>query len=292
MASISIDRTACIRCGACVEVCASAQVFELDEQASNAVRPEACWGCGHCVAVCPTDAIDHEAFPLEECPICDEGRLPSSDALIAAFRARRSCRTYEENPVPREIVRELASIGRWAPTARNNQAFDWLAFDDPGRIDELRAATIREMDRLTRLAANPLLRPILALALGRNAAREAARSRSAVKEIKRRAAAGDDPLYHHAPLLLIGHAAKGNSFGRDDAIYAAYNLMLAADRRGLASCQIGLFQIVAERSRKLRQVAGIPAGRAPQVAVALGYPHHPFRRLLPRRVPNLSWNPR
>jgi len=292
MASISIDKTACIRCDACVDVCIAARVFELDEASSTVVRPELCWGCGQCVAVCPTDAIDHDTFPLEECPICDAMHLPSLDALTTAFRARRSCRTYEEKPVPREIVRELVSIGRWAPTATNSQIFDWLAFDDQARIDELSTATVDELTRVIRLARNPLLRPIVAASYGCQAAKQAKEAGELADQLTQRRARGEDPVLHSAPVFLVGHGMKGNRFGRDDAIFATYNLMLAAERHGLASCQIGFFQVVAERSSRLRRLVGIPEGRAPQVALVLGYPRHSFRRLLPRRVPNLSWNPR
>jgi len=292
MASISIDKTACIRCGACVNVCIAARVFELTDEGSKAVRPEACWSCGQCVSVCPTDAIDHETFPLEACPILDNERLPSIDGLTTAFRARRSCRTYEETPVPRELVRELVSIGRWAPTATNNQNLNWLAFDDRARIDEISAATVSELTRVARLARNPLLRPIVALSYGLQAVRLAKEAGKRANELSARRASGEDPVLHHAPVFLIGHSAKGNPFGRDDAIFATYNMMLAAERHGLTSCQIGFFQIVAEKSARLRRLVGIPEGRAPQVALVLGYPRHPFRRLVPRRVPDLSWNPR
>ena len=81
-------------------------------------------------------------------------------------------------------------------------------------------------------------------------------------------------------------------FGRDNAIYATYNVMLAAQRSDLATCQIGFFQAVAARSGRLCREIGIPEGRVPQVAVALGYPLHTFRRVPPRRTPDLAWNPR
>jgi nitroreductase/NAD-dependent dihydropyrimidine dehydrogenase PreA subunit len=292
MAEIAVDQTACIRCGACVDVCLIANVFELGEDASTVVRPEDCWTCGQCVAVCPTDAIDLDAFPPEECPIVDPEDFPSLESLVVTVRARRSCRTFQTKPVPRETVRELISIARWAPSAHNSQALDWIAFDDRARIAELSKATTEQLQRYARLLRNPFTRLLLHLTTGRELVRRARRSAAGISGLEARAARGEDPIFFQAPVVLVGHGPRGNPFGRDDAIYATYNLMLAAERLSLGTCQIGLFQAVIERSARVRRAVGLPERRVPQVAVALGHPRHAFRRLLPRRPPNLSWNPR
>ncbi len=292
MAEITVDRTACIRCGKCVDVCAIAHVFELSEESSVAVRPEDCWNCGQCVAGCPTDAIDHDAFPLEECPIIDEADLPDRDALIAAFRMRRSQRVFRDVAVDREFVRELVSAGRWAPTAANSQSIDWLAFDDTARIDELSRVTVSEMARFAQLARNPFVRLILPLVIGRQGSRMLREASGAIERTQRDRELGKDPVFYRAPVVLIGHSPSGSPFGRDDAIYATYNIMLAAESYGLGTCQIGDFQLVVEKSGRLLRRIGLPKGRKPQVALVLGYPAHEFRRGLPRRSPTLLWNAR
>ena len=292
MAIIQVDQKACIRCGACVEVCSIAGVFELTSEGSAAVHPDACWHCGHCVAVCPADAIDHDGFPLEECPMIDERRLPSVEDLTIAFRARRSFRAFDEKLVPREIVRTLVTLGRWAPTASNHQSLDWIAFDDRDRIAQLGDGVISAARRFARLGEHPLIRPFLTLAIGRRAAQRLHRAKGTLDRLLRQREAGGDPIFYGAPVVLIGHSPAGNSFGRDDAIFATYNIMLAAERHGLGTCQIGFFQLAYEKSARLRRKITLPEGRAPQVAIALGYPRHAFRRALPRRSPNLGWNPR
>jgi nitroreductase/NAD-dependent dihydropyrimidine dehydrogenase PreA subunit len=292
MAQITVDAQACVNCGDCVDVCVAAQVYEMAGGTARAVRPDACWACGQCVAVCPTDAIDHDVFPLEDCPILEADQLPSKEALTAAFRARRSTRTFLPKPVPREIVRELVSLGRWAPTASNSQAFDWIAFDNRARIAEFSRATVDGMLRFARIAESPFARPFLHLVARKEAIQKLRKGAPALRRMSERLTDGGDPIFHHAPVVLIGHGPRGNTFGRDDAIYATYNVMLYAERFDLATCQIGFFQAIAERSSRLRQSIGAPEGRAPQVAVALGYPRHTFRRLPQRREPDLTWNPR
>jgi len=292
MAVIRVDRKACIRCGACIDVCFAAQVFELSEEGVSAARPDACWGCGQCVAVCPTDAIDHDRFPLEECPLIARDAAPSLEALTAALRTRRSCRTFEDKPVPRDIVRELVSLGRWAPSASNRQSIDWTAFDDREKLTELTGVVLSELARLARLAAHPLLRPFVALRFGRKAAGQARRYRLTAERLLRRGGAGDDPIFYRAPVVLVAHSPADSWLGRDDAVYASYNLMLAAEQHGLATCQIGFLQLAYDRSERVRRLVRLPEGRVSQVALAVGYPRRAFRRMLPRRLPNLTWNPR
>ena len=292
MAQITIDATACIRCGKCVSLCAIAHVFELTDVCSVPVRPEACWNCGQCVAGCPTDAIDHDAFPLEDCPILVQGDMPGLESLIAAYRARRSQRVFRRQAVDREVIRELVTLGRWAPTASNSQSVDWIAFDDPTRIDELSRGTVNELTRLARLARHPLIRTLLPLFIGRGASRQLKNASESIDRLAGAHDRGEDPIFYHAPVVLVGHCPAGNRFGRDDAVYAAYNIMLAADAFGLGTCQIGLFQVVVDRSSRMLRRIGIPKGRKPQIALAIGYPQHGFRRALPRRSPNLIWNTR
>ena len=292
MAQITIDEKACIRCGKCVDVCAIAHVFELTDVSSVPVNPDACWNCGHCVAGCPTDAIDHETFPLEDCPIIEKAGLPSRDALIDSFRMRRSQRSFQDTPIDRDVIRDLVSLGRWAPTASNNQSVDWLAFDDTTRISELSQGTVDEMSRFVRMAHNPLIRFILPLFIGRSGARQIRNASGLVERLQTARNRGDDPIFYHAPVVLIGHCPSRNRFGRDDTVYAAYNMMLAAESFGLSTCQIGFFQLMAEKSGRLLRRVGLPKGRSPQIAIAVGYPRHTFRRGLPRRSPNLTWNNR
>ncbi|MFC2095563.1 nitroreductase family protein [Candidatus Bipolaricaulota bacterium] len=292
MSQITVDGTACIRCGMCVDVCAGARVFEMTDSSSKAVQPERCWNCGQCVAGCPTDAIDHDAFPLEDCPIIERTDLPSRDALIASFRMRRSQRAFQDMPVDREVIREFVNLGRWAPTASNSQSVDWLALDDPARIDELSRGTVDEMTRFVRMASNPLLRIILPLVIGRDGARQLRSSSKAIEHLQNLRNRGEDPIFFKAPVVLIGHCPSGNRFGRDDAVYAAYNMMLSAESFGLGVCQIGFFQIVVEKSSRLMKRVGLAKGRSPQIALTIGYPRHKFRRGLPRRSPNLTWNSR
>jgi nitroreductase/NAD-dependent dihydropyrimidine dehydrogenase PreA subunit len=292
MSQIVVDEKACVQCGACVRVCSTARVYEMGSESSRAVRPEACWGCGHCVAVCPVDAIDHDDFPLEKCPLIDNRRIPTLDQVTELLRSRRSLRTYGDQPLTREEVRELVNAGRWSPTAENKQSLDWIAIDDRARLAELTLMTLTLLRRYVRLASQPMVRLFLGWFLGRENVRRIAAARQTLDGFYARWSAGEDPIFHGAPLLLIGHTPKADLFGADDAVYATYNIMLVAEREGLGSCQIGIAEMAIQRNRKLRRAIGLPEGRRAQIALVVGVPQYQFRRVVPRRQPNLIWNPR
>lgn len=56
---------------------------------------------------------------------------------IEVLRSRRSIRTYTDKPVAREVIEEIVDCARLAPTAMNDQPWDFVvvtAKEDLGRI--------------------------------------------------------------------------------------------------------------------------------------------------------------
>ncbi len=288
---IVVNQEVCTICGVCVALCTGC-VFELAGKRVTAVAPDECWLCGHCVAACPADAINHSEYPLDQFPLLDTTDLSSLDDLVDVFRERRSARVFHDRPVPRQMVRELVDVARWAPSANNGQPVDWLAFDAPDRIAALSAQVVGVLAHTARLLRNPLLRPFLRMALGAEKVNKGLESADSFERLAQRHARGEDPIFRHAPVVLVAHVPNGGYFGRDDAVYATYNLMLAAQRMGLGTCQIGYFLVALDRSRELRDALGLPEGRRVEVVLTLGYPKYRFRRVPPRRQPDLLWNTR
>jgi NAD-dependent dihydropyrimidine dehydrogenase PreA subunit len=54
--TLELDRSRCVGCGMCLEVCPHA-VFRLDNGSAVITRRDACMECGACARNCPTDAI-------------------------------------------------------------------------------------------------------------------------------------------------------------------------------------------------------------------------------------------
>jgi ferredoxin len=58
--TLELDRTACIGCGRCIEVCPH-QVFLIDVDKASIIDRDACMECGACARNCPVTAIAVDA---------------------------------------------------------------------------------------------------------------------------------------------------------------------------------------------------------------------------------------
>lgn len=63
---------------------------------------------------------------------------------------------------------------------------------------------------------------------------------------------------------------QGAFFGRGEAVYAAYNVMLAAERIGLGTCHVAYVNVALERNTGLMHMLGVPDGQRLEVAMILG----------------------
>lgn len=288
MSAIEIDPALCTGCGICVDAC-SGRVYAKAGEKVPAVDARRCWNCGHCVAACPAGAIRHDRFPLDQCERIPADGLPDWDVLAAALKKRRSIRAFKDQPVPRDLLERLLDISRFAPTGHNVQNVDWMAVDSRERIREWSGTTAAILHRTARLLGNPLVRFFLGLTMGFETVSSGKESAKALASLAPRSLAGEDPIFYDAPVVLIAHVPAGSYFGRDDAVHALYNVELAAERLGLGSCQMGYFKIALDRDRRFRDSIGLPLGRSPEAALAVGFPKVNHLRAIPRRKPSIRW---
>ncbi|MFX0050384.1 MAG: nitroreductase family protein [Candidatus Hodarchaeota archaeon] len=278
MIKIDIDQASCIQCGACADICYARVVFEMQENGPIVVHPEKCRLCGHCVAVCPTDSINHEKILLRDCPKIDQQLLPSVETLVHTLRTRRSYRRYKDKPVPREILRNLISHSRWIPTGYNRQYLDWIIFYDRQKIDNLLKITLQELK--------------INLEQGKDSENFLGLSIKDIDNFLENRVSREKRFFFNAPVLIAGYCDKDTVCAREEATYAIYNITLAAERMGLGTCHIGSVQLIFEELSHLQQeLLGIPLGKELQVFLIIGHPLWPFRRMVPRRLPKINWNP-
>jgi nitroreductase len=123
--------------------------------------------------------------------------------LSAAIRSRRSIRSFQSNPVPEDLLRELIELANWAPSAGNLQSRDFVVV----RERATREALARAADQVE-LAQAPAV-----IAICTNASR------------------------------VTKYGARGRElFSIQDAAAATENLLLAAHERGLGAVWMGSFE--------------------------------------------------
>ena len=71
------------------------------------------------------------------------------DALTTLARRRRSVRRFEKGKsISREMLLQIAEIGRWGPTGANAQPWDLIIVDEPAKRQEVLDIFLRQSQRL------------------------------------------------------------------------------------------------------------------------------------------------
>ncbi len=268
---IQFDQNTCIHCGRCAYDCFP-HAITMENGAPVLAAPGSCIGCGHCIAICPVEAVRDPALPGDDiAPVCPAG---DPKALLSRMRSRRSCRHYKENaPVTEQELSLLLSAARACPTAKNLQGTRYIAVREsiPQLLDAaLEGLGLVGQDQL-RTAADP---------------GELRRANNFIAWAKTRETDKTfDPLFFHAPLLLMFVADKSDP--RDAAGAAAYTELMAA-QLGLGCLYSGYFTACAAGSPKIRELLHLKDNEQVVRCLVLGHPDVKFPRTAPRRPVDLT----
>lgn len=291
MYKFEVNKEKCVNCGICVDVCKSAKVYKFDNGEVKAAFKDKCWECGQCIAACPKSAIEYNIVTNSK----DIKRMPepikNNSSLLEHFRMRRSVRLFNYEPVSRETVKELLDCTRWIPTAQNQCDVEWVCIDDRKKIQYLSEQTVKTFRKTAQLLKNTALKPIVKMALGSSKHKEAMKNVHGFEEIGRRYHKGEDPIFHNAPVILFTTTPINSYFGKENSIYAGYNLMMNAADKGLSTCRIGYFDVALERNKLLQDIVlGKNTDRKIQTTIILGYSKYRFYNLVQREPIKINWN--
>ncbi len=70
--------------------------------------------------------------------------VQTSDALIERMSGRRSCRTFSDKPVPRDVIEKVIAVAHTAPSGANRKPWRFVVVDDPALKKEIREAAEAE----------------------------------------------------------------------------------------------------------------------------------------------------
>jgi len=280
----------CIGCERCVRICPGL-VLEMVDEKSTVVRGEWCIGCGHCGAVCPTEAILPQGGALDKHPKEGEGPATSPEILELLFRERRSVRRYTGTPVPEEILKKMLNAGSYAPTGSNSQNVHYIILKTPEKIASLQQMTIRFYEKIFSRARGRLGRFFISIIAGRRIAEYLRESLPKVEYRKKKVRQGEDPVFFHAPVVMLAHAESWDTNSSFNCSVALYHCSLMAHVLGLGCCFNGFLVNAVNHSSKIKNWLGIPKNHRCYSAMTLGFPEVKYLRLVRRALPNVNNTP-
>ena len=262
-AQFTVDKSKCVSCGRCVNVCPGG-VLRMEDGAPDIAEFEdfgwnGCWKCEHCLAVCPTGAVSIFGKRAEDCLPPPENAAAVLDALIAN---RRSCRRYRQKNVERGVMDGMLAQLANAPNGGNKQQVEFTLLDNLSDTERFRRIAYRRMDELAAQGVYP--QGFDALSYG---------------DMKRwEATVRPDMLFCGAPHLLIPHAPLGSGEPVQDVLIAAAYFELLCASRGLGAVIMTFPLGALANMPEVKALLKIPENHYAGVIIGFGYPEIKYAR--------------
>ena len=273
MSPINVDLEKCNGDGICVNICPSG-VLRLSTDGQVPVAGSDfgnyCLACGHCVSVCPTGAMSLDWLGPDTCRLIEKEKALNPVQAEQFLRSRRSIRRYKRQPVEKEKIEKLLRMACYAPSAKNNQPWNWIVVEDSEKVWAL-AQLVVDWMRL-------VIKDQPKMAAQRSFTRVVAGWE-----------AGEERVCRGAPHLIVAHADKSFLMGAEDCALALSYIELYAPVIGLGACWGGYFYSAANAYPPLKSALGLPDEHRAFGAVMIGYPKFRYQRMPERRQPRVKW---
>ena len=209
------------------------------------------------------------------------------DEFMRFIRQRRSHRHFKDKVVSKDTIEHLIEAARYAPTGGNVQGVDIIVLEDDERKKMLSDLTIDFFAEMGLKAAEKLkTMPDDLQTPARLQLEKTARYRKNMLLAK---SIGYDPIFHHAPLVLIFHSLLETSTPKDNCVIASTTVGLFGRTLGLEFTYIGLLEMAARSYPPLAEAIGLPEGHEVQSVLIVGYPKLKYLRLVDRKPLNVRW---
>jgi ferredoxin/nitroreductase len=279
----TIDYATCTNCGLCARACGARIIRKVNGRYEiHSYEDWDCFRCGNCMAVCPTRSITAEGMSYDMFTALPK-KAVEFDPFFASLLLRRSVREYKKDPVPRGAIGAVIRAAATAPMGVPPTDVEIVVLDRRPDIDALLAEVRKQYRGLLFMMGNPVTRGIMRLVQGAvmyhaltshvvPAARHALEQSEAKREY----------FTYEAPVLMLFHGDRYKVAIEQDCFIAASYASIAALTVGLGTCFSGLVPPVADRSKEIRAMLGIPKRNGIFAGLMVGYPAVKFKRAIPR----------
>lgn len=273
MIAIEVDKKTCKGDGRCVEICPM-HILKMNkiEHVPEFVPDggELCINCGHCFAFCPPGSIRLSTMSVANSTRLDHSKLPSAGQVELLLKARRSIRTYKDDPVARESIEKLLDIARYAPSGINRQPVNWAVVMGKKRVHDLGDLVSKWMGELVQ-TKSPMA--------------EALRFDRLVEHWKN----GEDRICRDAPCIIIAYGLKDDPMVPQACTIAGTYLELAAFGLGLGACWAGYANMAINMHEEARKFVGLSSRALAGAAMMIGYPKYRYSRIPLRDPVRVIW---
>jgi len=172
---------------------------------------------------------------------------------IEAINSRRSVRSYEQKPVPKDIIKEIIEAGNQAPFTSMTRSQPW------------RFVVVENKEFKQKLLQTTL--PFWKNAIGgmQETAPELYKMAMCIYEAMDEP---KDPIYYNAPVIIFVIGAANNAVS---CALACENLMIAATALGLGSCYVG-FGAMVKGNAEIVQALELTKDEGVYGPILIGYP--------------------
>ena len=257
---IHIDKSKCVRCGACLRDCI-VHVLTKGEDGFPSFRREDetfCLNCQHCLAVCAQGAVTCNGVGFTETRAVEP--LPDGRAEAALVRQRRSVRQWRDAPIPDDVWTRLVDSLAWMPTGCNDHRLHFTLVRDRAQMEWYRREVSRKLQALIRTRLPQILFP---------------KFRRYMEEIAR----GDDVVFRNAPCMIVASTPKNAPCREADPWIALSYFDLLAQANGLGTCWSGFAVHAFKGLRTIRRALRLPRGYEVGAVLLFGVPGVTYARV-------------
>jgi nitroreductase/NAD-dependent dihydropyrimidine dehydrogenase PreA subunit len=244
---MTIDKTRCVDCGACITAC-SMGIFRRGADGAVFAREKPCMDCYHCAAACPNQAVvTHDMSRAET-------YLPAPDStLLRAIQSRRSVRHFTDALPDRAAIQRALDGASYAPSGKNEHKNRWTVVYGRERVESMYQLVLEWAENVDH-----------------------------AKHLVWLARKGVDPVTCGAPCLILGHNCLDTLNPQDDTVIATCLAEQLLVESGLGTCWSGYFRSAAQECGKIQQALGLPEGHRVFSVLMVGvpaeqYPNIPYR---------------